>query len=213
MNQLSAEAYAIIEGRHSDPFRYLGLHKEGGKTIVRAFLPEATEVNAVGEHGTAAKLTRIHEAGLFAGAAPEGTERYPDLHLVFSGSKQNNQGNVVERIHELGLEGRVRILGYVDSADIPALYSLSRMLVLPTLFESISIPVYEAFALGVPVCSSNVVALPEQIDNAGLLFDPNNPSDIASKIAQILDDPTGYLLIGVALDIRGGRRRAPAQRC
>ena len=76
MTKLSAEAYAIVEGRHADPFHYLGLHKEGGKTIVRAFLPEATQVDAVGEHGHAAKLTRIHEAGLFAGAAPEGAERY-----------------------------------------------------------------------------------------------------------------------------------------
>jgi 1,4-alpha-glucan branching enzyme len=76
MTKLSAEAYAIVEGRHSDPFRYLGLHKEGGKTVVRAFLPEATQVDAVGVQGDAAKLTRIHEAGLFAGPAPEGAERY-----------------------------------------------------------------------------------------------------------------------------------------
>jgi 1,4-alpha-glucan branching enzyme len=76
MSKLSAEAYAIVEGRHSDPFHYLGLHKEGGKTIVRAFLPEASQVDAVGEHGNAAKLTRIHEAGLFAGAAPQGAKRY-----------------------------------------------------------------------------------------------------------------------------------------
>ncbi|MFO1110246.1 MAG: 1,4-alpha-glucan branching protein GlgB [Bradyrhizobium sp.] len=76
MTKLSAEAYAIVEGRHSDPFHYLGLHKEGGRTIVRAFLPEATEVDAVGEQGEAARLTRIHEAGLFAGTAPKGAARY-----------------------------------------------------------------------------------------------------------------------------------------
>ena len=43
MTKLSAEAYAIIEGRHSDPFHYLGLHTEGDRTVVRAFLPEAVE--------------------------------------------------------------------------------------------------------------------------------------------------------------------------
>ena len=41
MTKLSAEAYAIVEGRHSDPFHYLGLHKQDDKSIVRAFLPEA----------------------------------------------------------------------------------------------------------------------------------------------------------------------------
>src|SRR6195952_592993 len=76
MTKLSAEAYAIVEGRHSDPFHYLGLHTEGDKTVVRAFLPEASNVEAIGEHGEAAKLARIHEAGLFAGALPNGSRRY-----------------------------------------------------------------------------------------------------------------------------------------
>ena len=34
MTKLSAEAHAILEGRHSDPFQYLGPHKEDGKTVV-----------------------------------------------------------------------------------------------------------------------------------------------------------------------------------
>ena len=35
MSFLSAEAYAVIEGRHADPFRYLGPHPQGQDTIVR----------------------------------------------------------------------------------------------------------------------------------------------------------------------------------
>src|SRR5258708_11293252 len=76
MTKLSAEAYAIVEGRHSDPFHYLGLHTEGGKTVVRAFLPEASNVEAIGEHGEAAALARIHDAGLFSGPLPHRSNRY-----------------------------------------------------------------------------------------------------------------------------------------
>src|ERR1700676_4598663 len=76
MTKLSAEAYAIVEGRHSDPFHYLGLHTEGDRTVVRAFLPEASKVDAIDEHGQAASLARIHDAGLFAGALPNGSRRY-----------------------------------------------------------------------------------------------------------------------------------------
>src|SRR5258705_6243877 len=76
MTKLPAEAYAIIEGRHSDPFHYLGLHKEGDKTVVRAFLPEASNVEAIGEHGEAAALARIHDAGLVARAPSNGSKRY-----------------------------------------------------------------------------------------------------------------------------------------
>ena len=51
MTKLPAEAYAIIQGHHTDPFHYLGLHTEGDRKVVRAFLPEASKVEAVGEHG------------------------------------------------------------------------------------------------------------------------------------------------------------------
>ena len=76
MTKLSAEAYAIVEGRHADPFHYLGLHSEGDHTVVRAFLPEASKVDAIDEHGETATLARIHDAGLFAGALPNGSRRY-----------------------------------------------------------------------------------------------------------------------------------------
>src|ERR1700750_2523460 len=76
MTELSAEAPAIVEGCHSAPFHYLGLHEEGGRNVVRAFLPEASNVMAIGEHGEAAPLARIHDAGLVAGAFPNGSKGY-----------------------------------------------------------------------------------------------------------------------------------------
>src|SRR3954462_3949782 len=76
MPKLPDGAYAIIEGRHSDPFHYLGLHPEGDKSVVRAFLPDASNVEAVGEHGEVAKLDRVHDAGLFIGALPNGAKHY-----------------------------------------------------------------------------------------------------------------------------------------
>src|SRR5260221_14030281 len=85
MTKWPERAYAISEGRHSDPFHYLGLHKEGDKTVVRAFLPEASNVEAMGEHGEAAALARIHDAGLFAGALPNGSRRY-QLRAPFGGT-------------------------------------------------------------------------------------------------------------------------------
>jgi 1,4-alpha-glucan branching enzyme len=76
MTKLPAEAYAIVEGRHSDPFHYLGPHTENGCTIVRAFLPDAQRVDAIDAHGEAAALARIHEDGLFAGVLPNGSQSY-----------------------------------------------------------------------------------------------------------------------------------------
>ena len=53
------------------------------------------------------------------------------------------------------------------------------MLVMPTLFESVSTPIYELFFLKAPVCASNVVDLTEQVGGSGILFDPNDFYDIS----------------------------------
>ena len=94
----------------------------------------------------------------------------------------------MKKIAELNLESRVKHIGYIDYEDIPYLYRMSQMLVMPTLFESVSIPIYEAFALGVPVCCSNVVALPEQVGDAALIFDPHDIEDMSEKIVLLLRD-------------------------
>jgi 1,4-alpha-glucan branching enzyme len=76
MTALPAEAYAVIEGRHADPFHYLGPHLEGNQPVIRVYLPDAERVAIVDEHGHESDLRRIHDAGLFAGAPVNGSRRY-----------------------------------------------------------------------------------------------------------------------------------------
>ena len=57
---------------------------------------------------------------------------------------------------------------------------------MPTLFESDSFPVYEAWLDGVPVVCSNACSLPDQVLDAGILFDPHDTSSIAVAIAKLV---------------------------
>ena len=76
MTSLTPEAYAVIEGRHSDPFRYLGPHVEAGSSVVRVFLPDAEGVAVIDEQGHESDLQRIHDAGLFEGRLRNGSQHY-----------------------------------------------------------------------------------------------------------------------------------------
>jgi 1,4-alpha-glucan branching enzyme len=73
---LSPEAFAVIEGRHADPFHYLGLHVEKDTAVIRVFLPDAEEVIAIDNEGHECELRRVHEAGLFTGRLDNGCRRY-----------------------------------------------------------------------------------------------------------------------------------------
>ncbi len=116
------------------------------------------------------------------------SKQNPDIELILTGSQQNNYDNLMNKISELNLQERVRHLGYIDYADLPYFYKMSQFLVMPTLFESVSIPIYEAFSLEVAVCCSNVVALPEQVGDAGLIFDPHDIEDMAQKMLMFLNN-------------------------
>jgi glycosyltransferase involved in cell wall biosynthesis len=108
--------------------------------------------------------------------------------LVMSGIAKKAQGNIEGLIDELGLKERVRILGYLESAELPALYSLARMLVYPSFFEGFGLPLLEAMACGCPIACSNTSSLPEVAGDAALLFDPTRPEEIAGAIWAVWSD-------------------------
>jgi len=85
MTMLSPDALAIIGGCHADPFRYLGPHDEGGRPVVRAFLPDAEKVTVVDDRQRENELERVHAAGLFSGQVAAGGKSYR-LRAIWHGA-------------------------------------------------------------------------------------------------------------------------------
>ncbi len=61
-------------------------------------------------------------------------------------------------------------------------YNSADLFVWPSLYEGFGLPPVEAMACGCPVVTSNVTSIPEVVDNAALLCDPYDPTDIAEKM-------------------------------
>lgn len=80
----------------------------------------------------------------------------------------------------------VKLLGYVDDADLPALYSGATAFLFPSLFEGFGLPVLESMACGTPVLTSNTTALDEIAGDAALKVAPENVRAIADGISQLL---------------------------
>jgi glycosyltransferase involved in cell wall biosynthesis len=120
----------------------------------------------------------------------------PDLSLVLTGKKRDEYDAVMSAVSKFGLSGKVFHLGYVEQDDLQPIYKLATALVMPSLFESVSIPVYEAFQAGIPVAASNILAIPEQVGDAGLLFDPNSVASIKQAILRIATDPAAARRLG-----------------
>ena len=113
-----------------------------------------------------------------------------DLDLVLAGFKRWSFEQELAPIAELGLEDRVKYVGYVPDEDLAALYSAAECLALPSWYEGFGIPIVEAMSCGTPVVtSSGRHAAPEVAGGAAVLVDPADPGAIATGLSRVLDDP------------------------
>lgn len=111
------------------------------------------------------------------------------VNLVCTGAHHPPHWPKIEqRVKALNLESQVRFLGFLTETDLRAVYRLAQFLVLPSLFEADSCPIHEAWSEGIPVASSNHTALPDQVGDAGLLFDANDISAIAEALERMATD-------------------------
>jgi alpha-1,3-rhamnosyl/mannosyltransferase len=84
-------------------------------------------------------------------------------------------------------QDRVVVTGFVDDAELAALYRGAIALVMPSREEGFGLPALEAMASGCAVITSNAAALVEITDDAALHVDPTAAS-LADAMARIASD-------------------------
>jgi glycosyltransferase involved in cell wall biosynthesis len=110
------------------------------------------------------------------------------VNLVCTGARGPSWSRVEQQVQELNLSSQVRFCGFLSETDLLAVYRLAQFLILPSLFEADSCPIYEAWSEGIPVASSNHTALPDQVADAGLLFDAGDTTAIAETVERMATD-------------------------
>jgi glycosyltransferase involved in cell wall biosynthesis len=111
-----------------------------------------------------------------------------DVALVIAGGKGWLDTPIYESVRAAGLEAYVKFLGYVNDADLPALYSHAAAFAMPSLYEGFGLPILEAMACGTPVVTSRVSSLPEAAGEAALLVDPTDTGALADALRRVLSD-------------------------
>jgi glycosyltransferase involved in cell wall biosynthesis len=86
--------------------------------------------------------------------------------LVIAGGSGWKNSNIINLIKKSKKRSKIFYYGYVEPKDKSALIKMSRCLVYPSFYEGFGFQPLEAFALGVPVLTSQVTALPEVVGDA-----------------------------------------------
>jgi glycosyltransferase involved in cell wall biosynthesis len=102
---------------------------------------------------------------------------------------------IEEQIRNWGLEGRVRITGWLSGAAVRQEVLAARALVLPSFAEGLPVVLMEALALGRPVLTTYVAGIPELVTPGvnGWLVPAGSVAALADSLRQVLETPTAEL--------------------
>lgn len=115
-------------------------------------------------------------------------ERGITERLVLCGSNRSGRDKIDLAIRTYGLSDQISIIGFVESAELGALYRGASALVMPTYFGPTNLPPLEAWAVGTPVIYPE--AFKAQASDAAILFDYDDPRSLADAIISLRAEGT-----------------------
>lgn len=153
------------------------------------------------------RLEAQKQPTLLAGISATICRRLPQARVLIAGDG-TYQGFLRAFVRHRGLATRVALLGAVDNAGVGELLAASDLLLLPSAYEGISLALYEAMAMGVPVIATAVGGQGELVTpDCGLLLPPPaNAAAYAEAILALAADPARRRAMGAA-----SRRRVHEQ--
>jgi teichuronic acid biosynthesis glycosyltransferase TuaC len=115
-------------------------------------------------------------------------KRRSDVILVIVGSGPLKE-RLEKKITQLGLNGKVLLVGRKAHEEIPMWMNASDIFVLPSINEGFPTVVPEAMACVKPVIGTKVGGIPEAItnDDLGILVNPKDPEILESAILKALE--------------------------
>jgi glycosyltransferase involved in cell wall biosynthesis len=135
-------------------------------------------------------------------AFEEVAQRVPEVQLVLAGPRGWKTGPVFAALRTSQQRQRIKTIGYVEAKDRAALIANAAAVAAASTYEGFGLPALESMRVGTPVLTANNSSLPEVVQNAGIIVDPERPHEVAAGLIAILTD----LALHAELSARGRRR-------
>jgi glycosyltransferase involved in cell wall biosynthesis len=124
--------------------------------------------------------------------------RVPHSLLVYAG--EGVQRGAIEReAATLGVAQQIRLLGFVNQSQLPAVYAAANVMVMPSEYEPFAVVVNEASCCGTPVVASDRVGAARDLIapvSPSLIYPCGNVTALAHLLSQLLADPERLAALG-----------------
>jgi len=111
-----------------------------------------------------------------------------DFKLLIVGKKMWWTAEVEKAYQQLKFKNDIIFTGRAQDNDLYKITASAYALTYIPIFEGFGIPLVEAMSCGVPVITSNVTSMPEVVENAGIIVNPNSIEDITQAMLKVTSD-------------------------
>lgn len=127
----------------------------------------------------------------FLKAIPEILKEQEQVKFLVGGEGQL-QDKIQKYLDEEGLNGKVKLPGWIGHDALPNYLNELKLLVLPSYTEGLPNTMLEAMACGTPVLATPVGAVPDVIRDGetGFIMKDNSPECIAKNVISALNHPS-----------------------
>lgn len=132
---------------------------------------------------------------------------HPNIMLLIAGSGELF-ARLSRQIQDMDLSNHVRLLG--ARRDVLRLMAASDMYLSASYWEGLPLAILEAMSAGLPVVATAVGDVPRLLsDKAGVVVPPHQPEQLATAVADLLDDKALMLTTGHMARARVNRQYGP----
>lgn len=139
--------------------------------------------------GTVGRFNEEKGQRYFIEAASEVIKVFPNAVFLIVGTGQDEK-LLKEMVSSLGLQQHIIFAGFVHPEEIRNAYSIMDIFVLPSLTEALGLVLLEAMAMGIPAIATNVLGVPDIIEDrkTGYLVSRADASAISKAVISLLSD-------------------------
>jgi phosphatidylinositol alpha-1,6-mannosyltransferase len=127
---------------------------------------------------------------------PHLVKKNPKIMFLLAGKADEEEHLRLENlITEYKIVNHVKLIGFVDEAEVTEHFLLSDIFVMPSKKEGFGIVFIEAMASGLRVVAGNKDGSVDALDNGklGKLVDPDNLNEVENALSDLLDSPIDNL--------------------
>lgn len=184
---LPAEKISVIHNALDGRFT-AGHDEEEQKQVLERYQLADPFILYVGQIKPHKNLDRLIEAFAVLRNQLSHNKTYRRLKLIIIGDAISKHPYLRLTVVRSGVQQDVRFFGFVPGRTLQVFYEAAAIFASPSLYEGFGLPPLEAMANGTPVVASNTASLPEVLDEAAILVNPENVFEIARAMKTLLVD-------------------------